>query len=136
MSYILGQSSPELIREYRRPGIEFVGGIDDLHQALAKYDVAIAPLLQGTGTSVKILDYLAAGLPVVTTPVVLRGLHPSPRAFCVVEPKLDAFACRIHDLMTHYIQHRRDALRAAIFIRRYYRWQSTVKTLMKLYKKI
>jgi glycosyltransferase involved in cell wall biosynthesis len=37
-------------------------------------DLAINPVAEGSGTNIKIFDYLAAGLPVVTTPVGARGI--------------------------------------------------------------
>lgn len=37
-------------------------------------DVALNPMLSGSGTNIKMLDYMAAGLPVITTPTGARGL--------------------------------------------------------------
>lgn len=37
--------------------------------------VALNPMLSGSGTNVKMLEYMAAGLPVITTPVGARGLE-------------------------------------------------------------
>jgi glycosyltransferase involved in cell wall biosynthesis len=37
-------------------------------------DVALNPMFSGSGTNVKMLEYLAAGVPVVTSPVGARGL--------------------------------------------------------------
>lgn len=41
---------------------------------LAGVDVAVNPMFSGSGTNLKMLDYLAAGLPIVTTPFGARGL--------------------------------------------------------------
>lgn len=37
-------------------------------------DVALNPMISGSGTNLKMLDYMAAGLPIVTTPIGARGL--------------------------------------------------------------
>ena len=37
-------------------------------------DVALNPMFSGSGTNLKVLEYLAAGVPVVTTPTGARGL--------------------------------------------------------------
>jgi len=37
-------------------------------------DVALNPMFSGSGTNIKMLEYLAAGLPVIATPVGARGL--------------------------------------------------------------
>jgi glycosyltransferase involved in cell wall biosynthesis len=38
-------------------------------------DIAINPVLFGAGTNVKMLEYMAAGLPTVTTEIGARGLN-------------------------------------------------------------
>jgi glycosyltransferase involved in cell wall biosynthesis len=54
-------------------------------------DVALNPMSSGSGTNVKMLDWLASGLPVITSPVGARGLALEPgRHVIVAEP--DAFA--------------------------------------------
>jgi glycosyltransferase involved in cell wall biosynthesis len=50
------------------------GYVDDLPGTLGLADVALCPLFSGSGTKLKMLDYFAAGLPVVTTPVGAQGL--------------------------------------------------------------
>lgn len=50
------------------------GYLDDLPGALSLADVALCPLFSGSGTKLKMLDYFAAGLPVVTTSVGVQGL--------------------------------------------------------------
>lgn len=38
-------------------------------------DVAINPMVSGSGTNIKMLDYMSASLPVISTPVGARGLN-------------------------------------------------------------
>lgn len=48
---------------------------DEEKQALYRVaDVALNPMTSGSGTNIKMLDYMAAGLPVISTPVGARGL--------------------------------------------------------------
>ncbi len=37
-------------------------------------DIAINPMFSGSGTNLKMLDYMSAGIPVITTPIGARGL--------------------------------------------------------------
>ncbi len=43
---------------------------------LAAADIAVNPVESGSGSNVKMFEYLAAGLPVVTTPAGARGIEP------------------------------------------------------------
>lgn len=51
----------------------FMGAVENLNAALAAATLAVAPLTEGSGMKVKILDYCAAGLPVVTTTLGASG---------------------------------------------------------------
>lgn len=51
---------------------------------LAVADVALNPMLGGSGINVKMIEYLAAGLPIMTTPFGARGFSQfGEEAFCV-----------------------------------------------------
>jgi glycosyltransferase involved in cell wall biosynthesis len=56
-------------------GCRWVGEVEDVAPWLRAADVALCPLVHGSGTSLKVVEYLAAGLPLVTTPVGARGLR-------------------------------------------------------------
>jgi glycosyltransferase involved in cell wall biosynthesis len=56
------------------PGVTVLGEVPDVVRVLHAADIALCPLLEGSGTSIKTIEYLAAGLPVVSTPVGVRGL--------------------------------------------------------------
>jgi glycosyltransferase involved in cell wall biosynthesis len=66
-----------------RPGRSSRGGatvlrtgfVRDLRPLLAAADVAVNPVEYGSGSSLKLVEYIAAGMPVVTTPVGLRGFE-------------------------------------------------------------
>jgi glycosyltransferase involved in cell wall biosynthesis len=50
-----------------------LGFVEPLARLLAAADVAVNPVEAGSGSNLKLAEYVAAGLPVVTTPVGLRG---------------------------------------------------------------
>jgi glycosyltransferase involved in cell wall biosynthesis len=56
--------------------MRFLGVVDDAQRLalLAMADIALNPMLAGSGTNLKMLDYLAAGIPVVSTETGARGL--------------------------------------------------------------
>ncbi|MEM9554803.1 MAG: glycosyltransferase [Acidobacteriota bacterium] len=60
--------------EYRQPGVEVLGFVEDLEPLWRAATVFVCPLLVGSGTRIKILDAWAHGVPVVSTPVGAEGL--------------------------------------------------------------
>ncbi|MEO8275468.1 MAG: glycosyltransferase [Thermoanaerobaculia bacterium] len=75
-----------LARRVRSAGGEVVGDPPDLAQILARADLALAPLLAGSGTPIKLLEALAAGVPAVATPAAAEGLDPA-LARCLAIPE-------------------------------------------------
>jgi glycosyltransferase involved in cell wall biosynthesis len=68
--------TPKPLRERleRQEGVELHGFVDDLGPLYARASHAVAPLRAHTGTNVKILEAVAHGVPVVTTPPGIEGL--------------------------------------------------------------
>lgn len=63
--------------EYAVPdNVEVLGIVEEQakNEFLASADLALNPTENGSGTNLKMLDYMAAGLPVLTTPFGSRGL--------------------------------------------------------------
>lgn len=61
-------------------------------------DIAINPMISGSGTNIKMLDYMAAGLPVVTTPIGARGLDIRDHHDAII-CSLQEFPERIQELI-------------------------------------
>ena len=71
-----------------RRGIDNVrvtGVIDDAarREYLEAADVAVNPMFSGSGTNIKMFDFMAAGLPVISTPTGARGINLSGSALHV-----------------------------------------------------
>jgi glycosyltransferase involved in cell wall biosynthesis len=77
------------------------GPLSDEERALylASANVALNPIFSGSGTNVKMFDFMAAGLPLVATPVGARGIpSTSEEAFLVRAPA--DFAAGTHQLLS------------------------------------
>jgi glycosyltransferase involved in cell wall biosynthesis len=79
-----GRAQPAPGRCVRR-----LGYVDDLRPLFAAADVGVNPVAHGSGSQLKIAEYLAAGLPIVTTPLGARGYETLTRFLTVAE--LDEF---------------------------------------------
>lgn len=78
---IVGQCAPR----HRAGRVIALGVVDRLGPVLAAADVAVNPIESGSGSNVKLAEYLGAGLPVVTTPVGLRGYESFAHLVTVAE---------------------------------------------------
>lgn len=77
IAFLLVGSHCGALSEHRiPPNVMLLGVVSDATKRLllGTCDVALAPLRSGSGTNLKVVEYLAAGLPVITTPVGARGL--------------------------------------------------------------
>jgi glycosyltransferase involved in cell wall biosynthesis len=69
---IIGKNPPSV--PYDPRFLKFTGYVSDLTKYLAASDVAILPFSKGGRCKVKILEYLAMGIPVVATKKAAEGL--------------------------------------------------------------
>jgi glycosyltransferase involved in cell wall biosynthesis len=82
-----------------------LGYVDDLRPLLAAADVGVNPVTSGSGSSIKLVEYLAAGLPVVTTPIGMRGFDALGGLLLVAE--LDGFAAAVESAQPAEVSTRR-----------------------------
>jgi glycosyltransferase involved in cell wall biosynthesis len=77
----------------------FAGVVNNVVDFLATSDVAIAPLLHGSGTRLKILEYFSCGLPVVSTSVGVEGLDVENGVHCLIDDDINGFATKVIKLL-------------------------------------
>lgn len=84
-----------------RGNVIVTGQIDDAarNRWYEAADFAVNPMMAGSGTNIKMFDFMAMALPVVTTEIGARGIDTGgAAAMHVVEPTAEAFASAIADL--------------------------------------
>lgn len=64
-------------------GINVVGPVPDVREYMERADVFVVPLRMGSGTRLKIVEALAAGLPVVATSIAAEGLALPPEVILI-----------------------------------------------------
>ena len=90
---------PDPVRdELTRPGLSFAGYVDDLEGELRQYRGFVAPITTGTGVKTKVLDAMAVGLPVVSTPLGVAGLGARDGTECLLAEDPAGFATAIQRL--------------------------------------
>jgi glycosyltransferase involved in cell wall biosynthesis len=62
----------------RQPGVYVLGPVESLAEAMDGAALGVCPVRIGAGMQNKLLDYLAHGLPALTSPVGLEGIDATP----------------------------------------------------------
>ncbi len=106
-----------LRRLARRPGISLFADPEVLTPFFAQAAVAAVPLRCGSGTPIKLLEAMAQGVPVVSTPQAVAGLdHLPPQAITVAEDAA-SFAAAIAHLLGDPAAAHRQAVAAWEWVR-------------------
>jgi glycosyltransferase involved in cell wall biosynthesis len=74
---------------FQRENVRSVGFIEDLPRFLAAGDIAIVPIGAGSGTRLKIFQYMNRGLPIVTTEKGIEGVSAQNGEHALIVPSVD-----------------------------------------------
>jgi glycosyltransferase involved in cell wall biosynthesis len=85
-------------RFIERPWIEFTGEVESVAEAASDCFCGVAPIRIGGGVKNKVLEYMALGLPVVSTPVGVEGIHVTPGEEVLVAAESDDFSSHVMHL--------------------------------------
>ena len=72
--HLAGRNMPEWLTTLNNPSVDVVGEVPDAKEFVANHDVAIVPLLAGSGIRIKIIESMAMGKTVITTRVGAEGI--------------------------------------------------------------
>lgn len=125
--FVVGRSPPA----YDQSNVFTPGFVEDLGSFLQYADVALCPLTMGSGTKLKMLDYLAAGLPIVTTPTGTQGLELDNGVHVLQVDRPEAFPEAIRTVLESEEQ-RKNLEENALDIADQYSWE----TLLAGYEEI
>jgi glycosyltransferase involved in cell wall biosynthesis len=89
--HLAGNHPPAWLQRRAGPSVVVPGFVEDLARYVGTRKVFVAPLRQGAGIKVKLLQALALGLPVVTTPEGAEGIGLQHGKDALIAP--DAAGC-------------------------------------------
>jgi MoaA/NifB/PqqE/SkfB family radical SAM enzyme/glycosyltransferase involved in cell wall biosynthesis len=100
---VAGLNPPD---RFTHPDLIYAGCVDDLVTYIAAADLCAVPLLDGGGTRMKILEYLAARKPVVSTHKGAEGLElvDGREIHLVPDGDWDVFCDKLCDLLDHPVE--------------------------------
>jgi glycosyltransferase involved in cell wall biosynthesis len=128
---------PTVLALAELPGVLVTGTVPDVRPYYRDALAAIVPLRTGGGTRLKILEAMAAGVPVISTPLGAEGLDVTPGRDILIAPPDDAEAWTGHVLaLADPSNPIRPALVAAALdlARTHYDWEALGRTLRETYQ--
>jgi glycosyltransferase involved in cell wall biosynthesis len=128
-----GSPSEEIKRLAADPAITITGFVEDLLPYYMESDISIAPMRIGGGVQCKILDAMAAGLPVVTTPQGNEGICAAPAKEIFVADTPETFSDRTIELIEDGELRKTISRNAIHFLRRNFGWGQTIERLESVY---
>lgn len=134
---IVGRDPSAEVRELASsPGIEVTGTVDDVRPYYREAVASIVPLKVGGGSRLKILESMAAGIPVVSTTLGAEGLEVRDGTEIVIADTNEQLAAAITQLVgSEELQKQLyDAGRALVASR--YDWAIAGELLFRIYEKL
>ena len=115
------------------PGIEVLGQVPDVTTYLHRATIAVCPMRTGSGIQNKVLEAMAAGTPVVATPLANRGVRAVPGRDLIVASDAPHFASAVLRLMEDPSERARLAASGRAFVETHFRWEEHGRRLAESY---
>jgi sugar transferase (PEP-CTERM/EpsH1 system associated) len=119
-----------------RPGIEVTGTVDDVRPFYRNAVAAIVPLNVGGGSRLKILEAMAAGVPVVSTTLGAEGLDVRHGENILIADTSEQLAEAIVSVVEDQEQRNRLGTAGRALVSNHYEWEKIGGSLFEIYQKL
>lgn len=121
---LVGSAPSSNIHKLHDPGlgINVVGPVGDIRPFLTASDVFVIPLRIGSGTRLKAVEALAAGIPVISTRLGVAGLGIAERQLATIRDRPDDFAAGILELLADQDLRSRMSIEGRAYVEEAFSW--------------
>jgi glycosyltransferase involved in cell wall biosynthesis len=134
--WIVGKFPTQEILLLKGNRIEVSDNVDDIRQAYEESAILLAPIYGPGGTRYKILEAMATGVPVVTTPQGIEGLGIEDGKEALVRTDAKGLADATIEVLTNAHLYQKLASQANSLVREIYNWSSIAKSLDSIYEEV
>lgn len=128
-AYVVGKNPPAEIRMMADKNLIITGSVPDVRPYLEKGRISIVPMIVGGGTRLKILEAMAAGLPVVSTSLGAEGLNITHGDNILIADSAEDFALQILRLFENPAAGEAIARKGKLFALENYDWGTVTSRL-------
>jgi len=132
---IAGRNAPPwLEKQFNRPGVSYLGEIDDAKKFIQQTAIMVVPLFSGSGMRVKIIEGMALGKTIITTSIGAEGIPVTHMENIVVEDTAEGFSNSIDRLLKDPALFDSIGKNASLFIHNRFDNKKICKALSDFYK--
>jgi glycosyltransferase involved in cell wall biosynthesis len=119
-----------------QPGMEVEGFVADVRTAYKRAAIVVAPRLASAGTNIKIMEAMAMGKAIVSTPAGVNGVEVTPGVDVLVEQASEDFAAAILRLLDDEPLCLSLGAKARATAERVYDWDAIAAEQDRLYRQL
>ncbi|HLA99990.1 MAG TPA: glycosyltransferase [Bacteroidota bacterium] len=134
--YIVGKDPPKKVRNLASDDIVVTGFVPDIRAEYLGSAVAVAPIRFGAGTLNKVLEPMALGVPVVSTPIGAEGLPFVPGKHLMIGKSPEEFAAAVVTVLNDPALRQRLSLNGRDVVGSKYGWDVIAGALGIIYKNL
>src|SRR5438105_4915024 len=118
------------------PSVDFIGEVESVVPYYQRCGCVIVPLLEGSGTRIKILEAMSLGNPVISTPIGAEGIEAEHGREILLADKPEEFAAALSRLLGN--QQLFDILRRAgrRLVEKKYEWETIGDGINRIIKEV
>ncbi len=133
--WIVGKRIPQNLKDLKSDAVIFDENASTQTEIIYnKADLLLAPIRIGGGTSFKILESMASGLPVLTTALGNEGIDGKPGLDIVIEEEPSGYADSLIDLLLNPKKYEMISENGRKHVRENFDWENITKKLEQVYK--
>ncbi len=133
---LVGRNPDPRVRRLAGSGVEVTGAVPDMQLHLRAATMYVAPFFAGMATHARLLEAMAAGLPIITTSVGIEGMKVQPgRDLLVADQPADMIES-IHTLLMSQPDRERFGHAARHMAEIWYDWSRCLWPLEPLYQNL
>jgi glycosyltransferase involved in cell wall biosynthesis len=126
----------EVLALARPPQVVVTGEVPDVSDWLLRAEVGVAPLRIGAGMQNKLVQAMAAGLPVVSTPVANEGIQATPDEHLLLREEPRAFADAVVALLRDRSAREKLGAAARRFVEQQWTWEAHFEKQLAVFAEV
>ena len=131
---IVGRApTPEVTQLENIDGVEVTGGVPDIRDYLGHGTIMVAPLRIARGIQNKVLEAMAARIPVVAAPAAFAGIEGVPGKHALVCDTAEAYSEALINLVEDPDKQAELAREARTLVEEQYAWEPAMKKLEDIF---